>query len=135
MTDDKIAGAMDQAKAQFESVKEMVQALAKAEENPENADPSWDDAQQAIYDDPLSVLVRDGWREPGKPNEEGPEEYEILLCTGGPAVRIIGTLNRCEPETARLECQDWFTPWIEWRGEGWDEDVLLSYARQFYFGD
>src|SRR5690606_9175128 len=34
-------------------------------------------------------------------------EYEILLSTGGPAVRIVGRLNEWdEPVTAVLQCQD-----------------------------
>src|SRR5690606_3875422 len=39
-------------------------------------------------------------------------EYEILLSTGGPAVRIVGRLNVWgEPETtAVLQYQDWFAP-------------------------
>jgi hypothetical protein len=95
-----------------------------------------EDGLQAIHEDPLSVLIRDSWHEPGKPAEDGPEEYEILLSTGGPATRIRGELDQyCQPETARLEVQDWFVPWQEWRGEGWSEDVLLDYARCFYFGD
>jgi hypothetical protein len=41
-----------------------------------------------------------------------PSEFMILLCTGGPAVRIRGELDRySEPEKPRIEYQDWFTPW------------------------
>jgi hypothetical protein len=92
--------------------------------------------EQAILEDPLSVMVRDGWRSPSGQVDEGPEEYEILLSTGGPATRIIGKLNKySEPETASLQVQDWFVPWQEWRGEGFSEETLLTYARCFYYGD
>jgi hypothetical protein len=109
--------------------------LKLCEEHDIDAERS-EDAERVIHDDPLSVMVRDGWHEVGKPNEDGPEEYEILLSTGGPATRIVGKLNQhCEPDTARLEVQDWFVPWQEWRGKDWSENILLDYARCFYFGD
>jgi hypothetical protein len=61
----------------------------------------------------------------------------ILLCTGGPAVRIRGELDRySEPEKPRIEYQDWFTPWQTLPGlsdEG--NDALFEYSRQFYYAD
>lgn len=107
---------------------------------------SREDAEQRIQEDPLSVEVRSGWYTPGSEDRE-PEEYNILLATGGPAVRIIGDLGRyCEPSSATLEVQDWFTPWTEYRGvtdpndagalvDQPSQDVLLTYARCFYFGE
>jgi hypothetical protein len=73
------------------------------------------------------------------------EEFNILLSTGGPAVRIMGELRYGEPYRAWLEVQDWFTPWTQYYGtnnpddpHSWanqpSQDVLLTYARQFYFG-
>jgi len=93
-----------------------------------------DEARQSIEEDPLSVQVRSDWHTPG---EEAPaSEYEILLCTGGPAVRITGELTQYqEPETAQIEYQDWFTPWQRYCATTSEEDeALLTYARQFYFG-
>jgi hypothetical protein len=65
-----------------------------------------------------------------------PEEFEILLCTGGPAVRIVGTLDQHnEPASARIEYQDWFTPWTPWRSRAANaEGILLAYCQTFYFG-
>lgn len=80
--------------------------------------------------EPLSLLVRSGWTLPGEKMEA--EEYEILLSTGGPALRITGQLSSGEAETARLEWQDWGTPWTEHRC---DTGPILTYARSFYFGD
>lgn len=95
---------------------------------------SREDAEQRIQDDPLSVEVRSGWHSPGGDNE--PEEFKILLCTGGPAVQIRGELNHHgEPHRAWLEYQDWGTPWIEYHGENADQETLLTYCRQFYFAD
>jgi len=94
----------------------------------ENRDAAYDNIQEH----PLSVEVRSGWHNPGEESE--PEEFQILLCTGGPAVRIMGELNEHgEPDRAWLEYQDWGTPWTHYYEEG-AGDVLLTYCQQFYFG-
>jgi general stress protein YciG len=98
--------AEEQAKAQLESIIEMVEALEKAEKAGD--DDAIDAAREAIQEDPLEVSVRGGWHSPGEESED--EEYLILLCTGGPAVRIVGELRNKEPHTARLQYQDWGTP-------------------------
>jgi hypothetical protein len=91
-----------------------------------------DEALERITDDALEVAVRSGWSTPG---ELEAEEYVILLCTGGPAVRIRGELSEYkEPESAWLEYQDWGTPWEVLR-LGADEDAVLTYARCFFFGE
>lgn len=93
-----------------------------------------DEARQRIEEDPLSIQIRSGWISPGEEFE--PEEFEILLCTGGPAVRIVGELDQWnQPTTARIEYQDWFTPWMEYHGDNVDHDALLTYCRVFYFGE
>jgi len=120
--------AKDQARAQLDSIMEMVNALNKGEEIDEQ------DPHEAIQEDPLSVEVRLDWHSPGDGNDK-PTEYNILLCTGGPAVRIIGELDEYgEPETAKLEYQDWFTPWVRYANTSSEEDeALLTYAREFYY--
>jgi len=127
MTEDTLKHAKEQGQAQYDSIREMVTQLH---------DDDSDRAREAILEDALSVLVRSGWYEPGKPGGE-PEEFEILLCTGGPAVRLIGTLNHYgDPETSKMQVQDWFQPWTDFEpaNDDDDEDVLLTYARCFYFG-
>ena len=90
-----------------------------------------EEAAQAILDDPLSMQVRSDWHAPG---EEAPNgEFELLLGTGGPAVRIVGDLDNNEPSNARLEVQNWSKPWMEYHWT--DKEVLLDYCRCFYFGD
>jgi hypothetical protein len=182
---DKIARAREQAKAQYDSIVEMVdklraaddddayldmaKALAEAEgftvlPNDEDGfcwakgdafeaddtsypdeDAAWfaccednglrpdaDEARREIEEDALSVQVRSGWCSPGERMEA--DEYEVLLCTGGPAVRIVGDVCNGSPSSARLECQDWFMPWTE-AMRGVDEDVLLAYVGCFWFGE
>jgi hypothetical protein len=124
--------AKDQAKAQLESIREMVKALKDAEEA--NDDSAREEAEQMIQEDPLSVQVRSGWHNPGEKAEN--EEFEILLCTGGPAVRIIGELDEHnEPEWARIEFQDWFTSWMDYSLDSEEEEDVLTYCRSFYFGE
>lgn len=92
-----------------------------------------EEAEQRIHESVLSVSVRDGWHQPGQPSEDGPEEYEILLSTGGPALRIYGRLGaNCQPESAELQIQDWGTPWMRYPVP---EETLLKFALCFYFGE
>lgn len=146
MTDDNSAS---QALAQFQSIAEMVKALNAADKAREHnsgrdTETACEEARQAIEEDALSVQVRSAWYSPGSRRANvSPAEYEILLCTGGPAVRIIGDLNEHgEPENAKLQHQDWGTPWTDWNGRDtipatWPEiePTLLAYARTFYFAD
>jgi hypothetical protein len=90
-----------------------------------------DEARQRIEEDALSVEVRSGWTTPGEEMEA--EEFNILLTTGGPAVRIRGELDGSEPRRAWLEVQDWGKPWTEYVPA--DQDTLLAYASCFFFGE
>lgn len=129
--------------AAYESIREMVAALEAAQES--GADEAMEAARTTILEDPLEVTVRTGWHAPG--SDADAEEYCILLSTGGPASRIIGELDQFgQPETARLEVQDWGTPWTDAARdamasastlEEWQaiQPVLLAYAREFYFGE
>jgi hypothetical protein len=94
---------------------------------------SQEDAQQRIQEDPLSVQVRSGWVNVGE--TFAAEEFEILLCTGGPAVRIMGELDEHnQPSRAFMQYQDWGTSWTDYFEEGVAASCL-EYAQQFYFGD
>lgn len=94
-----------------------------------------EEAETRIQEDALSVEVRSGWEDPRTffAGEAPPAGFNILLATGGPAVRIMGELSNGEPERAWLEVQDWGTPWTRYFDI--EQDTLLAYARCFYFGE
>ena len=53
---------------------------------------SEDEARDAIYGTPLSIEVRSGWH--GVHEDAGePEEFRIVLCTGGPHVELTGDIG------------------------------------------
>lgn len=158
MTEDNAMHWRSQADAQLASIREMVEALKAAEESDD--DDAREEAESAIHEDALSVEVRSGWRpasefydalsiarsgysdgqrptaadmEPFKP-----AEFRILLCTGGPAVQIVGELSEHgEPvaEKIQLQGQDWFQPWQNAVISDEDRQVLARYAQCFYFGE
>ena len=118
----------------LDSITALVKALTDASQLADDdaaADAS-EKAQQAIHEDALSVQVRADWHDVGGSSE--PTEFHILIATGSPAVRIIGTLDREEPDTARLEFQDWGTPWTPVPMTEEQAGAVLEYARAFYFG-
>lgn len=90
-----------------------------------------DAARDNIQESPLEVQVRSDWTNPGETLEAG--EFMILLCTGGPAVRIVGELDRGTPCRAWLEYRDWDTPWIKWFSGS--SDTMCEYAANFFFGE
>ena len=123
--------AEGQAKAQLASSIEMVKALGEAD-NDDDAEKR-EEAVLEIHEDPLSVEVRSEWHSPGTEAED--EEYRILLCTGGPAVQLVGELGAFgEPDTADIQYQDWFTSWESLPTDSAEEEAMLTYARQFYLG-
>lgn len=161
--------AREQAEAQLQRIREMMEWLEHANtceygecdhelddlmrewdfaDLQETLDP--DRALEAVHNSALEVAVRSGWESPplmDTGESVAAAEYRILLSTGGPATRIVGELNEYgEPETARLEYQDWFTPWTVYDAEnqhitpgpGCCEDcdagfALVRFAQQFIF--
>lgn len=96
-----------------------------------------ENARERIQEGPLSVEVRSPWYTPGADEySRNPEDFRILLSTGGPALQIRGELSEHgEPTRAWLEYQDWGTPWTEYHGDGCSHDDLLTYCKQFFFGE
>ena len=81
----------------------------------------------------LSVEIREGWKEPGDGASVEPTEFQILLTTGGPALRIMGELDDGEPRRCWLECQDWGTPWTQCFAK--NERALQWFCGLFWFGE
>lgn len=132
MTDN--ANAINNAKGWMAKINEMLAARSAAE------DAGDEDAREtaivAIDESPLSIQVRGGWHSPGSAELSDPVEYEILLSTGGPALRIVGELGEhCEPENARLQWQDWFVPWTDHDTTDEEDEAILTFAQAFYFGE
>jgi len=140
-----------QAIAQYESIKEMLARLQHAqdchptdhddcEEWPNMGLTEWDfdeyhdeeAAERDIQEDPLSVQVRSDWHDSGEAGIT--VQFEILLCTGGPACRMLGDVGSFgNPTRAYLQYQDWGTPWTDYHTG--DMETLLEYARHFWFGE
>lgn len=152
----KLANARAYGQAQFDSIVELVEALEFAQgKTPEEISQAnavdHESAECAIRENALSVEVRSGWYDPNGHDQtlqDKPFEYRILLCTGGPAVQIRGELSQHgEPITAHLEVQDWLIPWAMFYPKTnrvpYDtggnvrnpKEILLTYARCFYFGE
>jgi hypothetical protein len=155
MTEDNTLHWRSQADAQLASIREMVAALAAAEDSED--DDAREEAEQAIHEDALSVEVRTGWMSANEYSQAvsvtglsqerlskadlepfKPAEFRILLCTGCPAVQIVGTLSEHgEPETENLQLQGqgWFQPWQNAAISDEDRKILCRYAQCFYFGE
>ena len=116
----------EQAAAQYAAIVQMLADLDAAEDS----DAAYQHMQR-IADHPLHVLVRSDWTLPGDSMEAA--EFQILLCTGGPAVRIVGELDQGAPCLARMEYRTWDTPWLSYSGAL--PAVLCDYAANFYFGE
>lgn len=123
--------AIANAQAWYETITDQCRRLKDA--CGKDADPDqYETIREEILESPLSLEVRSGWCALG--SELSPEEFCILLSTGGPALRIVGDLGlfNC-PEHSRMEWQDWGTPWTEYRPAC--RGLLDSWAAQFYWGD
>jgi hypothetical protein len=93
---------------------------------------SREDAEQRIHEDPLSIELTGTWSVDEEPKAN---KAYILLGTGGPATRIVCELDvTMEPHRAYIQAQDWGTPWTDCLGVI-DQDTLLTYCQQFYFGE
>ena len=97
--------AKQQAQSQVSGIVDMIRAIEcdfdrLEEQAGEYADQ--DEARDAIYETPLSVEVRSGWRPVGEDAGE-PEEFRITLCSGGPHVELTGYIGG----SVRVVFKDW----------------------------
>ena len=116
MTATKEAHAITNARGQLESIKELYREFKKQEDL-----EAWDcgsnvynwtteGIREKAQDEALSVEFRSGWSS-NLENME-PEEFKILLSTGGPACQIIDKLDQYkQPTDIEIQYQDWGTPW------------------------
>lgn len=123
--------ARDQARIQIQSIVELVGARDRARASGDI--DAEDDARTAILEDPLSVQVRGPWHNVGD-DSGGAEEFQILLCWGGPAVRIVGEIDgNGEPRRPQIEYQDWGTPWTPYPMPDDAVEAVTEYCREFIF--
>ncbi|MFN7817779.1 MAG: hypothetical protein ACK5OQ_16240 [Burkholderiales bacterium] len=109
-----------------------LEELAELEETAGDCE-SEEDARQRIEEDPLSIEVRSGWGNIGEKLK--PEEFRILLCTGGPHVELQGDLdNYLQPSRVRVIYTN-LGESCEYFPDDYERDALLTYCRQFYFGE
>ena len=133
--------AQQQAGAQLASIEELITCLEHAHECDDSAcgadcPHDEDTAREAITDDVLSVEVRTDWHTVGVVEAAKPTHYKILLCWGGPAVQIIGTLDaHNQPDSAGLQYQDWFTTWLDYPLTKAEGETVVKYAQQFSFDE
>ena len=110
----------------------IIDQLARLKAACQDSDTAYETVREEIQEAPLSLAVRSHWADLGEPLK--PAQFCILLSTGGPGLRIIGELGRFNcPESARMEYQDWGTPWTEYTAIG--SGVLDAWAAQFWWGD
>ena len=109
--------AMEQARAQFEHITEALERYDK--------DHS-DEIIEELQEMPLSVEFRSGWQ--GYGEELKPEEFSILMCTGGPAVRIIGKIWDGVPSDAHIQGQDWGTYWESLPLAAYEQGQLMQFV-------
>ena len=142
-THDATDGAEQQARAHLDSIAAIMAAIEAAEKSSDGEatyegevyDP--DSLRAMAQGFALAVSVTDSSYSPGDPDRGEPERYEILLCVGGPSVRIVGQLGPdCEPANAGIEYRRWFASWIMYRDTTAAEDATLeAFARLFWFGE
>lgn len=131
-TEDKMNHAVQNAVGHLQSIMDEFERYNKAVEEEDQS--TIDEITERMYETPLSIQVRSGWQTPGQ--EMVPEEYCILLTTGGPALQITGDLDQYrQAVSAYLEYQDWFTPWTKHILNSQEQLALEWFVSLFYYGE
>ena len=107
-------------------------ALREHDYDGDNQDDVAEAIEQQMRDIALSVSVRSQWQTPGF--HPLPGDFQILISTGGPALRVLGELDEnSRPSRFWIEHQDWGTPWTLWpHAEAY---ALDWFCGLFWFGD
>lgn len=119
------------AKERREWEESNAEELAELEEAA-GGNASEEEAREAIRNDALSVEVRSGWAR--SEEEFEPEEFRIVLCTGGPHVELVGALDSGTPSRIRVRYCDWGTSG-EYFPSSDECKALETYCAEFYFGE
>lgn len=99
--------------------------------NWDNADEVAEAIVEKMRESVLSVDVRSDWQSPDE--HLNPQEFQILLSTGGPALRLLGDLDEHgTPHRVFMQHQDWGTPWTQCFDV--DHEALMWFAGLFWFG-
>ena len=144
------AHAISNARGQLETIKELYREFKKQEDL-----EAWDcgsnvynwtseGIREKAQDEALSVEFRSGWTSNLESME--PEEFKILLSTGGPACQIIGKLDQYkQPTDIEIQYQYWGTPWEPLQLNSTyadkspnitnDYEALEWFCNCFYFGE
>jgi hypothetical protein len=94
---------------------------------------NWADTAEAIEERvremPLSLLFRTGWFRTCEEAETA--EFELLLSTGGPALRITGDVLDDSLVGPVMQMQDWGTPWVDVCTDAQDDRALVWFIDHF----
>ena len=130
--DDAIKALADWDAADAEELAEELAELTKAATIDGELQTDSDAVRDYITNCALSVQTRSGWHDVGDQTTD--KEFEILLSTGGPALRIMGELSEHgSPSRAWLEYQDWGTSWTQYFDI--EQGTLLIFCQCFYFSE
>jgi len=109
-----------------ENGEELAELIAASKINGEELDE--EEARDLAIESALSVRIF-GERIDGKWEAD---RFEILLTWGGPALRIVGELDKhMQARSAQIEYRDWGTPWT--RFHAIEHDTLLKWVNCFCF--
>lgn len=124
------SGAPDEARKLSREARALMQRHGWDGDNKEDTAEA---IEEAAREEALSVEFRCcQWS--SNPGEIEPDEYRILLSTGGPALQITGRFSIIHGATsARLQWQDWGTPWTDY--DDAEKDALLWFAGLYCLGD
>ena len=128
------AHAITNARGQLESIKELYRSYQEADLIDDY--DKQDELREQAQEEALCVEFKSGWT--SNPEDMKPEEFKILLSTGGPACQIIGKLDHYnQPIDIEIQYQDWATFWedLETSPHHDDEAALEWFCNCFYFGE
>jgi len=117
--------ARTQAQAQLEHIVALMNRLNALEDDYEARDT----IEQEARENALSIETRTAWST--DPTDSEPNEFRIVLCTGGPHVEIRGDVDL---DHVQLDYQGWGDPMQSLYGTLEESALLEQYCHLFYFG-